>query len=198
MTLGYFQVGSAWAKQTKCMLYALTHNKVQHFKPMLRSRFSRAKCSAYSSVAQNFEKLPLPEKAWHLSNQMPWALIRDFLSQYYHQKRSSEQSRDDNYLKLYIYAAGDGSVTSAESRLTLCSGVGTLLYWTPQGKRNHGRPKETVERHLKVRKLTLQTVPNLKTIWWAWCNWIRHPDLLKCLFRTQIMLCIKMMGNTLF
>ncbi|KAH3865517.1 hypothetical protein DPMN_028556 [Dreissena polymorpha] len=37
------------------------------------------------------------------------------------------------------------------------------LRWTPQGKRNRGRPKETwrrtVERGLKNRGLTLQTAP---------------------------------------
>ncbi|KAH3713330.1 hypothetical protein DPMN_073120 [Dreissena polymorpha] len=37
------------------------------------------------------------------------------------------------------------------------------LRWTPLGKRNHGRPKETwrrtVERELKNRSLTLQTAP---------------------------------------
>lgn len=154
--------------------YALTHNKVQHFKPMLRSRFSRAKCSAYSCVAQNFGKLLLP---WKVSlTSFFQALIKDFLSQYYYQQRPTEQSRDDNYLKLYICAAGDGSVTSAESHPSLCSGVRTA-HWTPQGKRNHGRPKETrtVEKHLKAKT---QTAPNLKTIWWACCNWIRHPDLL--------------------
>ncbi|KAH3792274.1 hypothetical protein DPMN_145765 [Dreissena polymorpha] len=37
------------------------------------------------------------------------------------------------------------------------------LRWTPQGKRNHGRPKETwrrtEKRELKNRGLTLQTAP---------------------------------------
>ncbi|KAL3856736.1 hypothetical protein ACJMK2_011459 [Sinanodonta woodiana] len=37
------------------------------------------------------------------------------------------------------------------------------LRWTPQGKRNCGRPKETwrrtVDRDLKTRSLTLQTAP---------------------------------------
>ncbi|KAH3769488.1 hypothetical protein DPMN_170756 [Dreissena polymorpha] len=38
-----------------------------------------------------------------------------------------------------------------------------VLRWTPQGKTNRGRPKETwrqtVERELKNRGITLQTAP---------------------------------------
>ena len=37
------------------------------------------------------------------------------------------------------------------------------LRWTPQGKRNRGRPKETwrrtIEKKLKSQNLTLQTAP---------------------------------------